>query len=116
MCGLAVLAGGSFLLKPGVLLLLLLLQAFNNGVLLVDKPKGWTSFDVCNAIKKPLKQLGVKKVSSSSSSSSSLQHHHTQASPVCLACAMSIHWLSCKHTPLVLHIWQAMVGFVLADL
>jgi tRNA U55 pseudouridine synthase TruB len=31
-------------------------------VLLVDKPKGWTSFDVCNAIKKPLRQLGVKKV------------------------------------------------------
>eukprot|EP00879_Flechtneria_rotunda_P006230 GHRR01006549.1.p1 GENE.GHRR01006549.1~~GHRR01006549.1.p1 ORF type:complete len:338 (+),score=124.08 GHRR01006549.1:1035-2048(+) len=38
------------------------LQVFNSAVLLVDKPKGWTSFDACNAIKKAIKRLGIKKV------------------------------------------------------
>lgn len=38
------------------------LNVFNNAVLLVDKPAGWTSFDACNAIKKAMQKLGVKKV------------------------------------------------------
>jgi TruB family pseudouridylate synthase (N terminal domain) len=38
------------------------LGVFSNAVLLVDKPVGWTSFDACNAIKKAVQKLGVKKV------------------------------------------------------
>lgn len=38
------------------------LDVFSNAVLLVDKPKTWTSFDACNAIKKAMLRLGVKKV------------------------------------------------------
>ncbi|GIL48544.1 hypothetical protein Vafri_5035 [Volvox africanus] len=33
-----------------------------NGVILVDKPLGWTSFDVCGKIRNMLKFIGVKKV------------------------------------------------------
>ena len=36
--------------------------AFSNAVMLVDKPKGWTSFDACNALKGALRCLGVAKV------------------------------------------------------
>ncbi len=39
-----------------------------NGVLLVDKPKTWTSFDVCNKLKWAVKQFGVKKASKLASS------------------------------------------------
>eukprot|EP00854_Cymbomonas_tetramitiformis_P007817 gene7817-9285_t len=31
-------------------------------VLLVDKPKGWTSFDVCGKLKGSLRRIGAKKV------------------------------------------------------
>jgi tRNA pseudouridine(55) synthase len=36
--------------------------AFSNAVVLVDKPPGWSSFDVCHALKRPLKALGISKV------------------------------------------------------
>jgi tRNA pseudouridine55 synthase len=36
--------------------------AFSNAVVLIDKPPGWSSFDVCHALKRPLKALGVSKV------------------------------------------------------
>jgi hypothetical protein len=39
-----------------------LLQAFSNGVLLIDKPLKWTSFDVCGKLRNMLKFIGVKKV------------------------------------------------------
>ncbi|KAG2499566.1 hypothetical protein HYH03_002511 [Edaphochlamys debaryana] len=38
------------------------LKVLENGVLLVDKPLSWTSFDVCNKIRWMLKFLGIKKV------------------------------------------------------
>jgi hypothetical protein len=38
------------------------LAVFSNAVLLVDKPKEWTSFDACNAIKGAVKRMGVSKV------------------------------------------------------
>lgn len=40
------------------------LALFENGVLLVDKPKGWTSFDVCGKLRNVLRFLGpaVRKV------------------------------------------------------
>lgn len=38
------------------------MSLFDNGVLLVDKPLGWTSFDVCGKLRNMLKFLGVKKV------------------------------------------------------
>ena len=46
--------------KPGMPLADL--QVFNNAAVLVDKPKGWTSFDVCNAIKRALRPLYIQKV------------------------------------------------------
>lgn len=33
-------------------------------VMLVDKPKGWTSFDVCGKLRGCLKKIGIKKVCS----------------------------------------------------
>ncbi len=39
-----------------------LLASFSNGALLIDKPLGWTSFDVCGKLRNTLKFLGVKKV------------------------------------------------------
>lgn len=39
------------------------LELFKNGMLLVDKPIGWTSFDVCGKLRNTLKFLGIKKVS-----------------------------------------------------
>ena len=36
---------------------------WQNGVLLVDKPKTWTSFDVCAKIRGALKRIQVKKAS-----------------------------------------------------
>ncbi|MEW5298029.1 MAG: hypothetical protein WDW38_003684 [Sanguina aurantia] len=38
------------------------LELFKNGMLLVDKPIGWTSFDVCGKLRNTLKFLGIKKV------------------------------------------------------
>ncbi|EFJ51263.1 hypothetical protein VOLCADRAFT_87889 [Volvox carteri f. nagariensis] len=46
-------------LKPGAIEDVNILQ---NGVILVDKPLGWTSFDVCAKIRNLLKFIGVKKV------------------------------------------------------
>jgi hypothetical protein len=47
------------IVKPGMPLDL---KIFNNAAVLVDKPKGWTSFDVCNAIRFALKPLKIQKV------------------------------------------------------
>ncbi|GLC51944.1 hypothetical protein PLESTB_000565500 [Pleodorina starrii] len=38
------------------------ITVLENGVILVDKPLGWTSFDVCGKIRNMLKFLGVRKV------------------------------------------------------
>lgn len=38
------------------------LDPWQNGVLLIDKPKTWTSFDVCAKLKGAIKQFKVKKV------------------------------------------------------
>lgn len=35
------------------------LTMFNNAAFLIDKPLGWTSYDVCNAIKGALRPLGA---------------------------------------------------------
>lgn len=37
-------------------------KVFENAVLLVDKPQSWTSFDVCNKLKQPLKRLRIDKI------------------------------------------------------
>ncbi|KXZ43289.1 hypothetical protein GPECTOR_95g678 [Gonium pectorale] len=47
------------LIKPGPINDLSILQ---NGVILVDKPLGWTSFDVCGKIRNMIRFLEVKKV------------------------------------------------------
>lgn len=39
------------------------LSVFQNAALLVDKPAGWTSFNVCNELKTSLERVGIDKVS-----------------------------------------------------